>query len=310
MSIILECKNIKKKVGTFLLNNVNFRLEEGMILGVIGVNGSGKTTLLNCILRAYGLNGPMDGGEILLGGLSPERDRKAYLDQLGFVSSQNIYDILLSPQAIGRLYGEYYSRFSMEEYLGLLEEFKVCDAGAKKEPLLKELSTGEVIKAQLAFAISCHPKLLVLDEPVGNLDVEFRDYFYSKLREIAAGGETTIIISSHIAEELEHFADYILWLEKGKKSQLYYGTMDELLEQYRILPLDRAETAGFPKKMVVGRKERETHQEVMVRMKDEYLKYLEPFRGKERFPDLTEIMYYETKAKESENDEGYANQKV
>ena len=78
------------------------------------------------------------------------------------------------------------------------------------------LSRGEKLKVQLAFALSYHPNLLILDEPTGNFDPEFRKKFIEILKEFVADGTRSVILSTHLMEELEQIGDYILYLENGQ----------------------------------------------------------------------------------------------
>ena len=93
-----------------------------------------------------------------------------------------------------------------------------------------------------------------LDEPTGNLDVEFRDKFYETIRELAADENKCIIYATHLVEELEHFADYILWLQKkdNSTSKFYYGSLDELRDSYRLVSGEKALLERIPKELVVG----------------------------------------------------------
>ena len=100
-----------------------------------------------------------------------------------------------------------------------------------------EMSGGQQQRVAIARAIAAQPPVILADEPTGNLDVEFRDKFYETIRELAADENKCVIYATHLVEELEHFADYILWLQKkdNTTSKFYYGSLDELRNSYRLV---------------------------------------------------------------------------
>ena len=98
------------------------------------------------------------------------------------------------------------------------------------EKRLEELSKGQQIKMQLAFAKARDAKVFVLDEPAGNLDVKFREEFYNQMRNLVQDGQRSIVYVTHLVEELEQIADYVLWLEEG--TQKAFCSMEELLDMY------------------------------------------------------------------------------
>ena len=136
-------------------------------------------------------------------------------------------------------------------------------------------------------------KVYIFDEPAGNLDVEFREEFYRLVRELIADGEKTVIYASHLVEELEGLADYILWLynEDEGGEQKYFGPLDELKEKYRMLEGEKEVLREVDSSAVIGGRERENHGQWLVL--SEALK--EEQRRDARYADLKEIMYYEEK---------------
>lgn len=222
--MLLEIKNVCKRLGNFKLKNISFQLPEGYILGLVGPNGAGKTSLIHLILGLYEPN----EGEILIDGLSYTDNEVEIREKLGTVLLEDLFINTLSLLENGRYFGEYYKNYNEETLLSYLERFRLD--GAKK---FKQLSKGEKLKFQFAFALSHDAKLLILDEPTANFDPTFRTEFFEVLREFTADGTRSIILSTHLTEDLDRMADYLLYLEKGES--LYSGDIEALRDKYRIV---------------------------------------------------------------------------
>lgn len=150
--------------------------------------------------------------------------------------------------------------------------------------------------------------MYLLDEPTGNLDVEFRETFYQYIRGLTADSSKGIIFASHLVEELEQLADYILWMgAKEEKDSLkmgkqrYFGSMEDLREHFQLVEANQEEASEIDRETIVGVRERENHQEMLVQIRREKLS--EPLRRISRYATLKEIMYYIEKGeKERETD--------
>ena len=302
-----RCEHLTKNLGEYQLKDVNFTLEPGLVLGVIGINGSGKTTLLRSILGSYRLDqSPEDGGELWLEDKHYRKDTKAYRQNIAYVLQSNPYSDFMHPVEIGEQYGHFYPGFDLNQYKELLEKYEV-----PRKKMITELSKGQKLRIQLAFAQSYPAKLYVFDEPVGNLDVEFRDTFYDAVRELAAK-DCCIILSSHLVTELEHVADKILWIGKEKEVGFvrFFGSLDELRDSYRLLSVDEEIAKRIPTEMICGQRLRENHKEFLLGARkhgadmtreasdnqqanlfDDKALPAE-LREHLRYPDLQEIMYF------------------
>lgn len=222
--MLLEMKDVCKRLGNFKLQNISLQLPEGYILGLIGPNGAGKTSLIHLILGLYEPN----EGEILIDGLSYADHEIDIREKLGTVLLEDLFINGLSLLENGRRFGEYYKNYSEETLLSYLDRFHL-DAGKK----LGQLSKGEKLKFQFAFALSHDAKLLILDEPTGNFDPTFRAEFFEVLKEFIADGTRSIILSTHLTEDLDRMADYICYLEKGET--IFAGDIESLRDKYRLV---------------------------------------------------------------------------
>lgn len=277
---LFECRNVKKQKGDFILDGIDFSLESGYVSGVIGRNGAGKTTLSRLIMGSYS----RDCGEIFLNGISID-DEKLYKKQIAYVLNETPFPVSMTPKECGMLYGPYYD-FDYENYYKLINDF--CIPFKKK---IKTFSKGQKIRHQLAFSLSYNASLYIFDEPAASLDIEFRDEFYKIIRRITEKGNKSVIYVSHLVDELERIADYILWISKG--TQKYYGTVDNLKEYYRLIEVSGEEACHIPDLEIVGSRNRKMHQEILV--KSNKMDLPENIRQYSRFATLKEIMYYEEK---------------
>lgn len=289
MNEMVLCEKVSKKLGSYQLKDICFALPKGYVLGVIGRNGTGKTSLLRCLMGVYRLEGNEQGvGEVSIDGIAISKDAKSYKKQVIMVSSTCAYQNSYRAKEVGELFGCYYEGFTMERFLKNMERLEV-----PKKAIIQTLSKGQQVRLQLAFALSVDVKVYIFDEPAGNLDVEFREEFYRLVRELLADGEKTVIYASHLVEELEGLADYILWLHNsnGSGEQKFFGTLEELKETYRMVEGTKEGLSEMDPSAIIGGRERQNHDEWLVL--SEALS--EKQRQNARYADLKEIMYYEEK---------------
>lgn len=285
----MQCSHITKRYPDFSLEDINFSLEPGYIMGIIGRNGSGKTTLLRTLL-----DGISAEGEWILEGNTKKKDIVSFKKKIAYVLNETPFPDGMRAGECGTYYGRWYAGFDRKRYFNLLKEY-----GISEKQTIQRLSQGQKIRQQLAFARSYDAKIYVMDEPDANLDVKFREKFYEDVRSLITSGEKSVLYASHLVEEMEVFADYILWLSDGKVKTL--GSMEELRERYYILE-EREEVllTEFGREWwethKVGGLVNEYHQEFMVDLGDldaaERKAILDKRKESIRHPKLKEIMYF------------------
>ncbi len=271
MESILSCDYETKKIGDFTLRNIHFEVKSGYITGIIGSNGAGKSTLIRQLLQKH-------------------------KDQMAFVLTDCPFPLELSAKDNGILYGGYYKDFNYGQYRELCQKYEVPFTRP-----LKKLSKGQQIKMQLAFALSRAVKLYVFDEPTGNLDVKFRDTLYEIMRDLTEKEEKSILYVTHLVEELETLADYVLWLEEGR--QMYYGTLESLLDQYRLYFGDCGRLEENGNCNVIFQRENDNHRESLLYSKNGTFSDL--VNADSRRATLKEILYYEKEARGGFRDKEY-----
>ena len=206
MSSRLECKNLTK-------DYVNLTLESGRIVGLLGPNGSGKTTLIKL---ANGLLQPTSG-EILLNGLKPGPETKAFVS---YLPDANYLPDWMNVEALVGMFDDFYADFDRKKAEEMLKQLNL-----REKDRLKTLSKGNKEKVQLILAMSRNAEIYFLDEPIGGVDPAARDYI---LKTIISNysEDATVIISTHLIQDVEQILDEVVFLKEGKV--MFHRDVDEL----------------------------------------------------------------------------------
>lgn len=218
----LSLKNISKKYkDKEILNNISFDIKEGELVCILGPSGCGKTTLLN-IIGGFVSN---FSGDVLLSdeninNIPPEKREIATVFQsYGLFTHKNVIDNVsygLKLLKIDKNMREKRARDMLE---------KVGLAGYDKKKI-KELSGGEQQRVAIARSMVLNPKLLLLDEPLSNLDVHLRDVMRKEIKRIQKQFGVTMIIVTHDQEDAFKLADRVIVINEGHIEQI--GTPEEL----------------------------------------------------------------------------------
>lgn len=219
---MLEVKGLTKKYFSFTLQEVSFSLEQGYILGLTGRNGAGKTTLIKQLIHPETAN----SGSVMINGIDAKKEPLAAKQEIGVLMEDQPFLPDMTLEMNGVLLGAFYERFAMEKFHEYLRKFELG-----RETRYRELSRGMRMKFQLAFALAHEPKLLLMDEATGGLDVVFRREFYYLLQEAVEKEMVSVVISTHVTEDLDKVADYVAFMEGGRMK--FYETKEDLCERYR-----------------------------------------------------------------------------
>ena len=215
-------RNISKSFNDkCVLDEVNLKIKEGEIFGLLGPSGAGKTTLIKILTGQL----KPDRGEGMIFGKSCSRlDREDYkmigmvLDNSGLYDRLSCYDNMLLP---ARIYGVDKKR--IEE---LLKRVGLEDAAKKA---VEQLSKGMRQRLVLARAMLHSPKLLFLDEPTSGLDPAVTQTIHVLLQELKQEG-TTIFLTTHNMDEAYRLCDHVALLNDGRIVE--YGVPEELCRKY------------------------------------------------------------------------------
>lgn len=221
----LSLKNISKKYkDKEILKNITFDTKEGELVCILGPSGCGKTTLLNII---GGFVSDYSGDVLLsnenINNIPPEKREIATVFQsYGLFTHKNVIDNVsygLKLLKIDKNTREKRARDMLE---------KVGLAGYEKKKI-KELSGGEQQRVAIARSMVLNPKLLLLDEPLSNLDVHLRDVMRKEIKRIQKQFGVTMIIVTHDQEDAFKLADRVIVINEGHIEQI--GTPEELYKQ-------------------------------------------------------------------------------
>ncbi|MGD7010346.1 ABC transporter ATP-binding protein [Metabacillus sp. 84] len=209
MSYVLEVQGLKKKIGKrYIVNDVNFRVEEGEIFGLLGPNGAGKTTIIRMIT---GLINRTDG-KVFIKGNSVDTDYKGSMNELGAIVENPEFYKYMSGYANLKHYARMSLKPISEERIKEVVQLVKLDGAIHQK--VKTYSLGMRQRLGVAQALLHGPSLLILDEPTNGLDPqgmkEFRDY----LKVLAENG-TSILVSSHMLGEMQLMCDRFAIIEKG-----------------------------------------------------------------------------------------------
>ena len=233
MSVALNATGLGKRYrNRWALRDCSLRIPGGRITGLVGPNGAGKTTLLRL---AVGLI-KASSGEINVFGWSPTEQPALVLARVGFVAQDR----------------PLYRRFTVAEILELGRHLNPrWDQAAAVARLARldialnrkvaHLSGGQKAQVSLALALGKRPDLLLLDEPLSNLDPLARREFMRALVEVVAAEGLSVILSSHVVAELERVCDHLVILNGGHVQVV--GDIDELVALHKLLIAPRLDSA-------------------------------------------------------------------
>ena len=200
----IEIRNLKKDYQNFALKDVNFSIPEGYVTGFIGRNGMGKTTSIKSILSLIQYQGEI---------LSMHGDEKTKLDnqKIGVIMDDSFLAKDWNMELVNQAMKVGYDAWDESTYWEFLEKFNI-----DKELKVKELSRGMKIKLMLSIALSHNAELLILDEPTSGLDPSMREEFVEVISDYMQDDRHTVLFSTHITQDLETIADYIVFIDNGE----------------------------------------------------------------------------------------------
>lgn len=254
MENIIEIKNLKKKYDDkFELGEIDITIPKGVIVGLIGENGAGKTTLIKLMLNII----KSDNGEIKIFGKDNKRKEKEIKEDIGVVLDNMFFPELLNAKDINNSMKDIYKNWDSKLYFSYLKEFDLPDNKS-----LKSMSKGMRKKLEIATALAHKPKLLILDEPTSGLDPVIRNEVLDIFQKFIEDEEHGVLLSTHITSDLEHIADEIIFIDKGKK--VLQKSRDEIIDNYGILKCDIDYFSNIDKKDIITYKKTKYTYEILV----------------------------------------------
>lgn len=264
----IEIKNLKKRYDEkFELGEIDLKIPNGIIVGLIGENGAGKTTLLKSILNII----KIDSGNINIFGKDYIKDEESIKEDIGIVLDNSFFPELLTAKDINSVMKDIYKNWDNELFNKYIKDF---DLPTNKS--LKTLSKGMRKKLEIAVALSHHPKLLILDEPTSGLDPVVRNEVLDIFMDFIEDETHTILLSTHITSDLEHIADHIVFIDQGKI--LLDKNRNEIIDTYGILKCDIKDFDKIDKNDIVSYKKTKYSYEILIKdrqkLKNKYKNYV------------------------------------
>lgn len=208
---MIEVKNVTKKYGNFVaVNDINFTINDGEIVGFLGPNGAGKTTTMNIITGFI----EQTEGNVIVNGFDTVKKSKKAKREIGYM-----------PEGV-----PLYTDLTVKEFVTYMAELRKVNKKQRKEniqkvlketgldtmqnKLIKNLSRGQKQRVSLAGTLVGDPKILILDEPTVGLDPKQITEIRSLIKNL--GKKHTVILSSHILSEVSQICDRVIIINKGK----------------------------------------------------------------------------------------------
>ena len=210
-SLAIEINNLSKQYrNTLAVKNINFKINKGAIIGLLGPNGCGKSTTIGMML---GLIKPTSG-TVVINGQNIENNRTSLLEKMNFISPYVELPKKLTVEENLKVYGRLYGVKNLKDKIyNLMKKLNLTQFITRKTG---ELSSGQKNRVSLAKALINDPEILLLDEPTASLDPDVGDYIREIIEDFSANKGTTILLASHNMNEVERLCDEVMMMKNGE----------------------------------------------------------------------------------------------
>lgn len=201
---LVKCTNLTKKFDNkTILNNINLTIKPNKIIGLLGKNGTGKTTLIKLINDLL----TPTSGEILINGKKPGPESKKIIS---YLPERTYLDKSMTIKETLTFFSDFYQDFNINKAKKLLKDLDLSE-----EQKLSKMSKGMLEKLTLILVMSRKAQLYILDEPLGGVDPATREYILNTIL-TNFNENASIIISTHLIEDIEKILDEVIFIDKGK----------------------------------------------------------------------------------------------
>lgn len=225
METIISLNKLNKKFGAIhAVNNLSFDIKKGNVYGILGPNGSGKSTTLGIILNV--VNKTSGSFSWFDGSLSTHQALK----RVGaIIERPNFYPYMTAAQNLDLV-----CKIKEVDRSNIDEKLKIVNLFERRNSKFKTFSLGMKQRLAIASALLNNPEILILDEPTNGLDPQGIHEIRKIIKDIAASG-TTILLASHLLDEVEKVCSHVVVIREGVK--LYSGRVDELTASHGLFEL-------------------------------------------------------------------------
>lgn len=207
---------VKKYMSKVAVSDISLEIERGKIYALLGPNGSGKTTFMKMVA---GLVKPTSG-TLTYEGLPIGVESKT---KVAYMSTEPFYYNYMTVKDVGKYYQDFFADFDMTRYEHLIEKMELNMTDKSKT-----LSSGLAAKLKIAATLARKAELYMLDEPLNGIDIIARERIITSILEVARE-DSTILISSHLVDELEKIIDHAVFVKNGRIELV--GEADVLREE-------------------------------------------------------------------------------
>ena len=207
MTTVVEARNLTKRFGSVrAVDGVSFRIEEHRIYGLLGRNGAGKTTLMSLLTGQEFAT----GGEIEVFGTSPV-ENAGVLEQVCFIKESQKYPDDFKVKHVLRTAPWFFPNWDQEFADRLIKDFRL-----PLDRRMKKVSRGQFSAVGVVVGLASRAPLTFFDEPYLGLDAVARQLFYDRLLEDYAEHPRTVILSTHLIDEVSDLLEHVLVIDEGK----------------------------------------------------------------------------------------------
>lgn len=219
----LEIKNLTVDFGDFAIRKMNLDIKKGAVTGLVGRNGAGKSTLIKTIMRQQPAT-----GSILYDGKKFAEHEVEILSKTACVFDAPHFSLSAKPKKLKKAFAALYPAFNGQMFDELCAKFNL-----PQDKRVVKYSLGMQRKLCIIIALCQSPELLILDEPTSGIDPVDRAEVVALLQQFMLDENHTILFSTHITEDLDKIADYIVMIENGRI--LLNEDKVTLTEKYRLV---------------------------------------------------------------------------
>lgn len=237
MSHPIEVKNLHHCYGRKIIyENLSFSIEPGKVIGLLGKNGVGKTTLIKILM---GFLRPT-GGHCKIFGEDSHDLSPTTRARIGLLFEGHLAYEFMTIAQIERFYASYYPNWNRDCYYGLIDGLKLSH-----DHLIKNMSCGQRSQVVLGLIMAQQPELLILDDYSMGLDAGYRRLFLDYMREYLDGSDRTVLLTSHVIQDLEQFVEEVLFLENG--GRMLTTSLENFMRTFKRYRLPRNGKNVVPK---------------------------------------------------------------
>ena len=270
----IRARGLTKTFDKFILGPNDFAIKKGFVTGFIGKNGMGKTTTIKALLSLINYD-----GEIFLDGKKIED--LSYLQDVGLVMDDSFLGKDWTLDLVNKAMNVGYENWDSKSFYAYLDKFAL-----DRRKKVEELSRGMKIKLMLAVALSHKAKILILDEPTSGLDPAMRDELVDMILDFMENEDNTVLFSTHITQDLDRIADYIVFIDEGKI--VFEGTKDEFYDKFLLIRGGLDDYERIKNFKILGQKMTKVNFEALILRED----YKEDENLLAEAPSIDEIMIY------------------